>query len=244
MAVPKGDEGTAFALIERVDYEVSNAVGLMSEKVPQARTQAKLQMLVNTFLLMWSEAFAQEFALIQEYMPESEYQRITGDMAPLSRGDVIAKEYDLILAFDARNLDMEHVAAQFDAITKGVLPIDAENVVNRGKLARAMVRAINPTLADEIVVESEQGEAAVKKKVQNDLLLMFTGNTPEYGQDDNPAAQMQAQMVEQTIQGNPKYQQALGQDPDFTERVQKYMESLQFNMTQQANKQVGRTGVK
>jgi hypothetical protein len=201
-------------------------------------------MLVNTFLLMWSEGFAQEFALIQEYLPASEYQRITGDTHPLDRGDVIAKEYDMVLSFDARNLDMEHVMAQFEAITKGILPIDAENVVSRGRLAKAMMRAINPALAEEIVVEQEQGMEAVKRKVQNDLLLMFTGNTPDYGQDANPAAPMQMQMVQQMIEANPKYKEALERDPDFAERVQKYVESLQFNMTQEENKVVGRTGVK
>lgn len=232
----------ALELWDRVEKEVDNAVGRLSEDVPAPRAQAKLQMLINTFLLMWTEAFQQQFALMQAYLPEGEYQRITGDPQPLETGE--PNNYDFILSFDARELDLAHVAQQLEAITKGLLPFDKTNVINTGKFITAALRAINPNLMREIVSGPQEGIEARKQAVQANLMKMSAGFDPDYLEDDNPAAQIDMQLAQQMMMANPKLQQQAQGDPDFQEKLKKYSESLMFNIQQQQNKQVGRIGVK
>lgn len=243
MDVPKSGAPVAFELMRTIRDEVSNAFGLADAEVLPVRQQMKQQMLVNNFLLMWSGAFQQVFALVEQYLPDAEYQRITGDKRPLPKGRNIAAGETLILDFDVRELDMEFVVKQYQAITQGVLPMDAENVVDKAALARLMLRSINPSLAQEVIRTGATGGAQVMKQVQNDVMRMWLGFEPDYGQDDDPTAGARGQALQSIVQGNPKMQQALQQDQDFQQRLKKYGESIQFNLEQQANKQRGRTGV-
>ena len=200
-------------------------------------------MLVNTFLLMWTEAFQQIFGLCGQFMAEGEFQRVTGSREPLPKGRALGRQEDLMLTLDVRELDMEFVVAQYKAIATGVIPLDQDNVVDKGKLVRIMLRSINPSLAQEIIRGEGGGPQQVMQRVQSDLMRMLMGFEPEYGRDDDPTAGMRMQAAQQVMQTNPKIQQALQSDPDFAERVKKYGENIQFNLEQQQNKVTGRVGV-
>jgi hypothetical protein len=71
---------------------------------------------------------------------------------------------------------------------------------------------------------------------------MALGNPPKLREMD-PAAQMRLQFLQQIVQANPKYQQALGEDKLFATSMQKYSENLQFSVQQQQNAVTGRLGV-
>jgi len=251
LEIPTKGVPVAFDLVRVVNGDVSNAFGLMDAEVSPTRVQTKQQMLVNTFLMMWTEALQQVFALMLQYMPESEFRRITGSEKALPRGQDIADAHDFVLQLDVRTLDIEHVLKEFKAIAEAVRPLDQDGVINMGKLVRAMVRAINPSLAKEILMDQEGASQVVYRKVQNDLLLMLGGFDPEYGVDDDPAAGMKVRFVQEIISKNGKLQQAAGNpnqgiepaDPDFADRLMKYLENLQFNLQQQDNKQRGRIGI-
>lgn len=244
MEIPSNGANVAFELWDRIERSVDNDFGRLSADVPPARTQARMQMLINQFLQMWSLAFEQQFHLMCQYLSDAEYMKVTGDSQPLPKGREIFQEHSCWLAFDARNLDAEHVAAQFNAISQGLIPLDTANVIDRSRYVALQLRSINPSIADEVVQPPQAGQAQVWEKVQRNFLLMFSGNPPELGQDDNPTAPMELQMAQQIMGANKKYQQALAQDLDFAEKVKTYVESLQFNVQQQQNKQVGRVGVK
>lgn len=243
MDVPSKGVPAAFELMQTIEREVQNDFGLAGEGVPPTRQQIKQQMLVNTFLLMWTEAFQQIFGLCEQFMPDGEFQRITGSSEPLPKGRAIGQQEDLMLTLDVRELDMEFVLAQYKAIATGVLPFDQDNVVDKGKLVRIMLRSINPSLAQEVIRGEGSGPKQVMQRVQSDLMRMLMGFEPEYGQDDDPSAQMRMQAAQQIMQTNPKLQAALKQDPDFGERLKKYEESIVFNLKQQENKTTGRVGV-
>lgn len=249
--IPTRGAPVAFELVKIVNSDVANAFGLMDPDVPPTRVQIKQQMLVNSFLTMWTEALQQEFSLVRQYMSDEEFKRITGSEIPLSKGPDLTEDRDFTLQLDVRTLDMEHVLKEFKAIAEAVRPLDANGVIDFGRLVRAMVRAINPSLAKEIILDKESASQAIFRKTQNDLLLMLGGFEPEYGQDDDPAAGMKLQYLQQLVMTNPKLQNALGNpqmnippgDPDFAERVDKYVENLQFNLSQQENKKRGRIGI-
>ena len=114
----------------------------------------------------------------------------------------------------------------------------------RGPHGRAGLLASTALVLGLALMLPQAGQAQVWEKVQRNFLLMFAGNPPELGQDDNPTAPMELQMAQQIMGHNKKYQEAMARDLDFAEKVKTYVESLQFNVQQQQNKQVGRVGVK
>jgi hypothetical protein len=249
--IPVKGSPIAFDLVQTIRSDTDNAFGLMSPQVSPTRVQIKQQMLMNTFLMMWTEGLQQAFALIEQYLPQKDFQRVTGSTAPLPKGEDIAHSRDFILSLDVRTMDMEHVMREFKVIGESVKPLDQEGVLDMGKLVKAMVRAINPSLAREIILEKESATAVIHRKVQNDLLLMLGGFEPEYGVDDDPAAGAKMQSLQEILQTNPRIAAALGdpqsggqpKDPEFAKRFQKYVENIQFNLQQTQNKGVGRRGV-
>ncbi len=251
LEVPTKGTPISMEVMELISKEVDNDFGRLSNDVPPTRAQVKQQMMVNGFLMMWQEALQQEFKLVEQFTTDAKYMKITGAEKPLPKGEDIAEQADLILEFDVRELDMEHVLAQYKVITQGILPVDSTGVIDRSKLVTAMLRAVNPSLAKELVTPQEGASQAIFRKTQNDLMLMFTGNLPDYGTDDNPTAGMQQKFLQEIMQKNPKYQRAAGApnlglppgDPDFAKRLEDYQKNLQFNIAQQQNKLVGRTGV-
>ena len=169
MEVPTKGTPISMEVLELINKEVDNDFGRLSNDVPPTRTQVKQQMMVNGFLMMWQEALQQEFKLVEQFTTDEKYMKITGAEKPLPKGEDIAEQADLILEFDVRELDMEHVLAQYKVITQGILPVDSTGVIDRSKLVTAMLRAVNPSLAKELVTPQEGASQAIFRKTQNDL---------------------------------------------------------------------------
>ena len=58
-----------------------------------------------------------------------------------------------------------------------------------------------------------------------------------------PTAAMKMQFMQQIVQGNPKYQEALQGDERFQALLENYGKNLQQSVTQEQNKMIGRIGV-
>lgn len=243
MNVPTKGVVLADRAIELVKGEVENYWGLMSERVPAPRVQAMQAMCVQGFLIMWSKALAMLVSLCQRYMSDTEFSVITG--APVGwleqrryAPGLLATE----LHFDVRELDPEYVLAQIQAVNQTVIPADVTGVVDRTKWVEMQLRTINPGWARELVVPRASASAQMFQAVQNDIALMFLGNEPKYVEND-PTAATKLQFASQIVAGNPNYQQALQQGGRFAELMQKWAMNLQFSLTQEQNKQIGRIGV-
>jgi hypothetical protein len=63
-------------------------------------------------------------------------------------------------------------------------------------------------------------------------------------QDKDPSAQSKLQYLQQLVQSNPKAQEAAQGDEQFKALLDNYSQSLQFQVQQQQNAQIGRVGVK
>lgn len=242
MEVPT-HESIALELMERFEGELKEEMGILSDDIPPARVQVKQQMMVSGFLSTWTEGFQQMFALIEQYMPDQMFMEITGSPEPLPKGELIALQKDFILTFDVREMSMEHIVEEFKVIGEHVLPNDREGVISPSKLVRSMLRALNPALAKEITMESNQASQQLVNRVEDDWIRMYAGMEPRLTPDDNPTAGAELQIANQMIQANQKMQQAFQQDPDFQQKAQKWIENRQFNVQQTENKKTGRTGV-
>lgn len=239
MAPPSREPGVAFQLIAAVQAQTDSYFGRPTEKVPPAVTQMRQQRLINNWLHGWTEAFRQVLSLTLQYMGAMEIQRITASTTPLPQ-DV--QDFDVMLKFDIRELSTDLVTEKLKAISTLVLPLDTAGVIDRAKLISVALRAIDPTLASELVMA--QGPAAQKmfNETNDEIALMSLGNPPQLREND-PTAAMRLQFSQQVLQSNPKYQAQLQQDPLFQANLQKYIENLQFSVQQQQNAVTGRLGV-
>lgn len=243
MAVPPSGVQMALSARQQLQARVDNYFGLMSADVPPARWQQVQAGKAMSFLLMWSSALQQMVALAQQYMPDSEFSRVTG--APVgwldARRDRIGA-MAVTLSFDVRELDSEMVTAQMKAINEVILPADVQGTVDRNKLVATMMRAVNPQMAQELIMPAPAASEALWRQVRDDIGQMALGNEAKYVEND-PTAQTKLQFAQQIVQGNPQYQAQLAQPTRFAELFQKYVANLQFSTQQQQNRQIGRIGV-
>jgi hypothetical protein len=123
-----------------------------------------------------------------------------------------------------------------------VLPLDSAGVIDKTKLVKAAIEAIDPDKAKELILEQSSASQMMYKDIQSDIGLMMLGNEANYVEND-PAAQTKLQYMQDIIGKNPKAQQQMQQDEHFRALVENYIKNLQMSVTQQQNKQIGRTGV-
>jgi hypothetical protein len=239
MQPPAREPGVAFTLINEVMAQTDRYFGRPTEKVPPAVTQMRQQRTINNWLHGWTEAFRQVFSLTLQYMGPMEVQRITGSQIQIGE-DV--QDFDVTLKFDVREMSTDLVSEKLKAISTLILPLDTAGVIDRAKLISVALRAIDPMLATELVMQTGPASQKMFKETNDEVALMSLGNPPSLREND-PTASMRLQFTQQVLQSNPKYQAQLQQDPLFQANLQKYLENLQFSVQQQQNAVTGRLGV-
>ena len=241
MPTPTGETGTAFNLIDRVEMNHALYFGLSHPSVPPQRTQTTQQFLINNWLDIWSEAFSMTFSLMLQYMDPAEIEGITGKPLPQNISS-ISNMFDFQVKYDVRELDTNFVIEKLKAITQFVLPLDAGGVIDKNKLVKAAIEAIDPDKAKELIINTGTASQLLYKDMQSDLGLMMLGNEANYVEND-PSAATKMQYLQDIMSKNPKAQQSMQSDPHFRAMLENYMKNLQMSVSQQQNKQIGRTGV-
>jgi hypothetical protein len=239
MEVPRREPGVAFSLIDHIEMRADSYFGRTRPDSDPVRPQMRQQRVVNNWLHCWTECFKQVFSLCLQFMDPMEIQRVTNSQAQISSD---SERYDLVLKFDVRELNPDYMQQKLEAVSKFVLPADSAGVIDRAKTVQAGLRSIDPALAAELVQPQAQASQRMYEEQRNAVGQMSLGNEAIYPEND-PAAQLKMQMVQDIVQKNPKYQMQLQQDPLFQQLMQKYAESLQFSAQQQQNAQIGRIGV-
>lgn len=243
MSFPTPGVPYAFQLMSLLERRISRRIGTRAANEAPEGPDAQRQKLISGNLGSWSEAFQQEFQLIEQFMAPEEFQRITGaPQAPSSDEESISQQYDFILTFDVRELSMDHVMEELKAIRDTVLPADAMGRIDRGKLVELLLRAIDPNLAKELLLDNESASQQVFSKVKLDLLSMMGGFQPELVEMD-ATAQSQLEFAKQLMGSNPKMRQALQQDPQFQQQFQIWQKNRMQSVIQERNKMIGRVGV-
>lgn len=241
MEPPRGDPGSAFALIERVELNHANYFGLYHPNIPVPKTQTAQQFIVNNWLDVWSEAFGMSFSMMLQFTPPEQIEGITGRMIPQAVSG-ISNQYDFQVKYDVRDLDTMFVIEKLKAITQFVLPLDSGGAIDRNKLVKAAIEAIDPDKAKDLIIDVGSASQLLYNKVQSDLGLMMLGNEAMYTEND-PSAQSKLQYLQDIMSKNPKAQQYMQSDPHFRALLDNYVKNLQMSVMQEQNKQIGRTGV-
>ncbi len=248
---PTGNPALAFNLMEETHKRVDNYFGLMTERVLPAKWQAKLQRATERYLASCSEMWRLVFMLIQTNADATELERITsgaGAENPVTPED-LAGSYDVGLYFDVKDLDMEFVFKKIEAILKWAVPADRAGMIPMDRLVSLIMTAIDPTYAQILTQDKASASQKVFNETKDAIAQMYLGNAPELVEND-PTAEMKLQFANQIIfgdemgnRGNPKYQEALTNDPIFAQAMQTWQGNLQQSVTQEKNKAIGRLGV-
>lgn len=235
------NQQVAFMLIDRVEMNHASYFGLPHPQIMPQKTQVTQQFVINNWLDVWSEAFSMTFSLMLQYMESSEIEQITGTALPQNMSNV-SNMYDFQVKYDVRELDTNFVIEKLKAITQFVLPLDGGGVIDKNKLVKAAIEAIDPDKAKELIINQTSASQQMYKDIQSDIGLMMLGNEANYVEND-PAAPTKLQYMQDIMGKNPKAQQQMQQDPHFRALVENMMKNLQMSAMQQQNKQIGRTGV-
>jgi hypothetical protein len=239
---PRSNPGEALNVIAYVEKQCDQYFGRLNDNTNPVIAQAKMQSMVDSYMIAWSEAFSQMFKLVQEYLTDADLQRIAGMSAglPTSQGE-IQGAYDFSVKFDVRELDQDYVAAKMKAVID-LLPIDSAGIVDRSKLMSLVVSSIDPVLGQSIMSDQRGASQKTFDQVNQDVALMALGNEANYVESD-PTAGMKLQFLQQIIENNPKYQEGLQSDERFQALLQNYSKNLQMSVQQEQNKMIGRMGV-
>lgn len=261
------------AVYREVKKQVDNRFGLMSDDVPVPRLQTLQEKNVRRFLIAWTRAFQIVLALYQKHGDDKEFSRITGapeGWLEARRDETGA--LSALLDFDVRELDSEMFIEQIKAMEETVIPKDTMSTVDNAKWTAIKSRGImGPRVARTFLRPLADASQALQEKAELQVHKMYLGTPPMLLDKDDPSAAGLLTATTKAVMNNPKFMLALtpealqavaGEqtqmvmlnmqkagmqpqpDPLFSKLLMDWVENLKFiGVTQQKNKQIGRTGV-
>jgi hypothetical protein len=242
MTPPQPDAGSIEVEMS-IRNDVDNYFGRISEAVPPQRYMLHTQELVDSWLLDMKLCLVQTLALCQQYMTAEEVARVTGNPnLPLTASPAdIRGRFDVTCEFDARLLDSEALGAKLDYLAKVLVPLDSFGVIDRVGLVQYMMQAVDPNLAGILIKDIGAATQAEQEDEQGAFAKIAAGTEPplkEGGQN----AQVRLQTLQTIIQSNPAVQQRYAQDEIFRSMIDARAQAFQFQLQQQQNAVIGRTG--
>ena len=217
--------------------------GKNMEGVDPNKVLRKQQRLIDDWLAELRMVHIQIYQLCQQYLPDDDWLAAAGDPAAVPQRDrkSIQRNLNLVLEYDAKDLNQEYVLQKLQLIQQMLVATDAAGVIDRAGLTMYAARALDPALARQLI----QPQAAVSQQEINDeqaqLSKIADGiEPPMYTSGQN--AQLRLQVIQNTVQ-QPGYINALRQNPISMELLQRRVQNLQQQVVQQQNAVTGRLGV-
>ncbi len=232
---------TSIEVERATKFDVNEIVGRHGVEVPPPLVDLKQQSSVSRWLKRWKAAGTMMLTLAQKYTPPTTVARIAGVIPKpyeVNREN-IAGGFSLMLNFDARFASADFVFGLMERVEKYIIPLDTNAVVNRDALIRYVFAALDPTLADLVVRDTENAQQSEIEDEQQNVALMVSGVEPPMKlKGQNHAARLQ--VLQQVFGRNQEFYSALLQvRPDFAAIVQKRIDFLQQQVAQQQNKLIG-----
>jgi hypothetical protein len=241
MAPPPFDQGS-IEIEAAIRNDVDRYFGRMTEAVNPNLSMLHMQELVDSWLLDMKLVIAQILALAQQYMTQEEIARVTGNATPIAEGAAdIRGKFDITAEFDARILDNEALSAKMSFIAQTLVPLDSFSVIDRANLIKYMLASVDQNLAELLVRDIGAATQSEIEDEQTAFAKIAAGTEPplkEGGQN----AQVRLQTLQQIIQSNPAVQQRYAQDEIFRKMIDARAQAFQFQLQQQQNAVIGRTG--
>lgn len=226
---------------KEIRRRVDEYFGRQNPDVDQRLVILKTQDRVDRFLCGLADVMVMVVQLAQGFMPSEEIQRVVGgNGVPIARSrEEIQGKFDMFLEFDARYLDPQYVLELAEALQKYVLPMDRRQTVQTDKVVQFVMQALNPQMADEVVISAEAADLEEVKDEDLNFVKIKAGIEPpmvEEGQNWGLRYQRLLDIMEQ----NPPA--VMDMTPVSQEILQRRLQHLEFMMQQEENAQTGRVG--
>lgn len=222
-------------LIDDVNKDAQELVG---QSPDSPYSQQKQQHDINRFLAHHADVLA---GIYEEYKmngPDEVYLKVTGNPQPVEFiKDPYEAEMHVTVSFNSLYDDPEQQKELRETIIQAA-QLDPNGRINMEAGIDMIINMVDPTLADTILLPTEQGQDKIVKETQADITTMASGM--EVGAPQN-AAPLRIQIVEQYIQ-SPTGAAKLAGDQGFQFLLSEYLKKLQFNVQQQQNAEIGRIG--
>lgn len=238
---PPAFDGDTVNLEKQVRADVDSYFGRMVDGVSPQRQQLYQQAAVDDFLSGMQLAARQTLALARQYYDDALFARVTGTEMRFALSDEeVTAEWDIMLDFNAGDLNNEVVLKKLAVIGKTVLPLDTEGVVDRVGLVEWAMRSVDPSLASQIVQPREVATNREREQEMLEFAKIAAGVEPEMKPGQNYALRLS--VLEGIIKANPALQQRYASDEIFRKLVDARMQHFQFQLTQRQNAEIGRLG--
>jgi hypothetical protein len=184
-------------------------------------------------------------ALTQAFMPDEMLMRVVnGQGEPWVKSqEEIQGRFDLMLAFDPQDLDMEKLQLKGRIYRDIVLATDREQTVQTAPLTQALVGALFPGQANTSVLSVAEARQETAKREEQKLLQIRAGLEPNRNTDGGEDYQTALAWWQSLPEANPQIFDSLA--PDQREILAAYIEHLQAMVVQFGeNRQIGREGAR
>ena len=213
------------------------------EGVDPNKVLRKQQRLIDGWLAELRQVHVMIYQLCMQYLPDEDWVTASGDPAAVPPRDrkSIQRNLNLVLEYDAKDLNQEFVGTKLQLIQQMLVATDAAGVIDRAGLTMYAARALDPALARQLIQPQQQVTQQEINDEQDQLSKIADGiEPPMYTSGQN--AQLRLQVIQNTMQ-QPGYINALRQNPISMQLLQRRMQNLQQQIGQQQNAITGRLGV-
>jgi hypothetical protein len=230
---PSYDPGSAE--MERVQQDQADRlVGLDNGPLASVRRQ----FIVDKFLRHAAKVLRSAYRSFQRYGPDSVFFRVTGSPDPieLGKGDP-DDDFDITIDFDVTDMNPETFEKKFQAFMT-LLQFDRNAKINVDALIEFGGNAIDPVMADLILLPTEGASERLMGEVTNDLARIYAGI--EMPARPNGAAKA-IQIVDAYI-SQRQIQERMAENEAFSQALQKYRGQYEMILMQAQNRETGRIG--
>jgi hypothetical protein len=204
------------------------------------------QTMVNNWLQGWSQILKRMWALDRAYNQEVWFRVTNNEQGQQIIMDETGEEYDFNLTFNTLNNDEDKVIEKLQTVGTIMSQFDRQGVSRFDIFLRTFLDAIDPNLASQLIMPSEEASTKEIIETSNDIAKIASGqvvNAPQQGV--NP--QLRLQVLQQYMQGTEQIpaedvQQRLQEDEKFRARMETYQGQLTFMIQQQTNALTGQLG--
>jgi hypothetical protein len=226
-----------------IEKDNARLLGLLHKDVMPEKTQMHRQWIVNGFLVQVRELVLKILSLDQQFMDRLQVSRIigSGEVPFVVSREEIAGQYDVLMTFDVRSMDMEWLKQKL-AVLKEAVQFDRSGAFKDVPVMRYLVSSVDPNLADLAIADVQAARESEIEDEKKALGTLMTGIEVKPPDGSNATARLETDQAE--LSNNPRVYQAYQTDPQFRAMMDARMAKWQFDLQQQQNAQTGRSGWK
>ena len=240
---PPPIDQTTYQTEMSIRQDVASYFGRNMEGVDPNKVLRKQQRLIDAWLSELRQVHVMIYQLCMQYLPDQDWITAAGDPAAVPPRDrrSIQRNLNLVLEYDAKDLNQEFVLQKLSTIQQMLVATDAAGVLDRAGLTMYAARALDPALARQLIQPQAQVTQQEIDDEQNQLSKIADGiEPPMYTGGQN--AQLRLQVIQNAMQ-QPGYINTLRQNPISMELLQRRVQNLQQQVVQQQNAIPGKLGV-